>query len=200
MTSTLSISTCIRRAADAKAPDATFFIWSFFHERALRIAQHELRYSYKSSGDANDATNAAFFSCFLKLQNQLGMRLGREEFWNVLRRSVKKHSDRLRVQRYTRKCQHKHFSTLNPHEVRSLEHTQGRSSQAEQEMDLLSEVEALVNSLGLDPSFKRLLQLKLENLTSREIAVELGVHVGTVDRKLRSLRRGIERLHVENDS
>ncbi len=196
MTNPLSVSSCIRRVSRQEVPDAAGSIWDFFHSRARRIAQHELKHSYKSSGDADDATNAAFFSCFLKLQNQPARRLGREEFWEILRRSVKRHSDRLRVQRYTRKCQYRHFSTLSTHEIRTLKQVPERSASADQEIEL----ETLVDSLCLGPGFKQLLQLKLENHTNMEIAVELGVSLGTVERKLRLLRRRMERRYAKDDS
>jgi DNA-directed RNA polymerase specialized sigma24 family protein len=180
------------KAGDPEAPQR---LWESYFERLVRLARGRLRAAPRRAADEEDVALSAFDSfCRGALDGRFPRLSDRDDLWQLLvLLTARKASNLVRLERRQRRGGGKvqNLSALGEDdgaEVAAFANLIGREPDPEFAAQVAEECRRLLACLG-DAALQAVAVWKMEGHTNEEIAAKLGRSVGTVERKLRLIRR-----------
>lgn len=165
--------------------DAVAKLWEKYFGRMVQVAFSKLGRHPGRSVDAEDVALSAFgHFCRDVAEGSFPWIKDRQSLWPVLvtitaRRAARLSRDELRQKRSALRRDGRQFQSLD---------LVSRALPPDESMLLDEQVEILLNSLDT-PLLREVAKLKMEGMTNGEVAVELGIAVRSVERKLNLIRQ-----------
>jgi DNA-directed RNA polymerase specialized sigma24 family protein len=177
-------------------PAAAQQLWEGYFQRLVRLARVRLRAAPHRTADEEDVALSAFDSFCRGAQQGRFPRLDdRDDLWQVLvLLTTRKAASLVRLERRQRRGGGKvrNASALAGGDAGSGEWPLGNLASREPDPEFAAQVaeqcRRLLERLG-NPALQEIAVWKMEGHTNEEIAAKLGRSVGTVERKLRLIRK-----------
>lgn len=179
------------KAGDRRASQE---LWQRFIDRLVRLARQKLAGAHRRVSDEEDVALSAFNGFFQGVEESRFPRLDdRDDLWQVLVMLVsRKAVDHRRRESAAKRgagavAGESAFGVTDSQEA-GLNQVIGSEPSPEFVAEFAEQFEQLQTSLG-DETLQRIVVGKMEGRTNKELAGELGLHVGSIERKLRLIRR-----------
>jgi len=168
-------------------------LWDYFYERLVLVARKQLKGSPQRMEDEEDAVGCAMKSFYMRVQcGQYPEVRDRKSLWHLLLKITNSKAVNQQRRAFTKKRgagkgRGESIFRTAAEEQTGLDKIAGQEPTPEREVETIENAKRLMEKLD-DEKLSEVAFRKLAGFTNKEIAVELGVIVRTIERRLERIR------------